>query len=279
MPALPALSPSRAADFLQCPLLYRFRVIDRLEAPPSAAAARGTLVHSVLERIFDLPATERTPETAVAMIDDAWAGMLQDQPELGDLVPGEDALKAWVGDAATLVRRWFGLEDPTRLEPSSREQYVETEVGGLLLRGYIDRLDTSPRGDIRVVDYKTGRSPSEKFEGQALFQLKFYGLVLWRSTGVVPRLLQLVYLGNGEILRFAPDERDLIATERKITALWSAITAAAEAGDWRPRTSGRCSWCDYRQHCPEFGGTPPPLPPDAVQRALDPGYGREVPTS
>ena len=26
----PALSPSRAADFLTCPLLYRFRVIDRL---------------------------------------------------------------------------------------------------------------------------------------------------------------------------------------------------------------------------------------------------------
>ena len=44
-----ALSPSRASDFMQCPLLYRFRVIDRLPSPPSAAAARGTLVHAVLE--------------------------------------------------------------------------------------------------------------------------------------------------------------------------------------------------------------------------------------
>ena len=58
----PALSPSRAADFKQCPLLFRFRTIDKLEGPPSPAAARGTLVHAVLEHLFDLPAAERTPE-------------------------------------------------------------------------------------------------------------------------------------------------------------------------------------------------------------------------
>ncbi|HEX2823388.1 MAG TPA: PD-(D/E)XK nuclease family protein, partial [Streptosporangiaceae bacterium] len=38
-----ALSPSRAADFMTCPLLYRFRVIDRLPEPPTTATARGTL--------------------------------------------------------------------------------------------------------------------------------------------------------------------------------------------------------------------------------------------
>ncbi|MGL5830057.1 MAG: PD-(D/E)XK nuclease family protein, partial [Angustibacter sp.] len=42
-----ALSPSRAADFMQCPLRYRLRVIDRIPEPPSAAATRGTLVHWV----------------------------------------------------------------------------------------------------------------------------------------------------------------------------------------------------------------------------------------
>ncbi|NUP20980.1 MAG: DUF2800 domain-containing protein, partial [Streptomyces sp.] len=47
-----SLSPSRASDFMQCPLLYRFRVIDRLPEKPSAAATKGTLVHAVLERLF-----------------------------------------------------------------------------------------------------------------------------------------------------------------------------------------------------------------------------------
>src|SRR6516225_2707965 len=62
--ARPSLSPSRAGDFLTCPLLYRFRVIDRLPEPPTAAAARGTLVHAVLERLFDQRPANRNPHAA-----------------------------------------------------------------------------------------------------------------------------------------------------------------------------------------------------------------------
>ena len=61
---LGALSPSRAGDFMTCPLLYRFRTIDRLPEEPSPDAVRGTVVHKVLEDLFDLPAAERTPEQA-----------------------------------------------------------------------------------------------------------------------------------------------------------------------------------------------------------------------
>ena len=40
--------------------------------------------------------------------------------------------------------------------------------------------------------------------------MKFYALVLWRLSGMVPRMLQLVYLGNSEIVRYSPDEADLL---------------------------------------------------------------------
>src|SRR3954454_754325 len=62
--AASALSPSRAADFMQCPLLYRFRVVDRLPEAPSPAAVRGTVVHAVLERLFDLPGPRPPPRRA-----------------------------------------------------------------------------------------------------------------------------------------------------------------------------------------------------------------------
>jgi len=269
-----ALSPSRAADFMQCPLLYRFRVIDKLPSPPSAAAARGTLVHSVLERLFDLPAAARTIEAAATLGEPQWHALLEGDPELADLVDEADpaALARWFGDAVSLIQRWFTLEDPTRLEPDARELYVETDLDGLTLRGYVDRLDVTPTGEMRVVDYKTGRSPSELFEGKALFQMKFYALVLWRLRGRVPRLLQLVYLGgtDPEIVRYSPDEADLLAVERKLKALWLAIETAAQNGDWRPHKSRLCDWCDHRSLCPEWGGTPPPLPELAAVLALDP---------
>src|SRR4051794_33321455 len=53
-PRRPSLSPSRAADFKSCPLLYRFRTIDRLPERKTRAAVRGTLVHAVLEKLYDL---------------------------------------------------------------------------------------------------------------------------------------------------------------------------------------------------------------------------------
>src|SRR5450759_5750159 len=231
-----ALSPSRASDFMQCPLLYRFRVIDKLPSAPSPAAARGTLVHSVLERLFDLPADGRTIEAASALVEPQWQALLEGEPELADLVDATDlaAMASWFGDAVSLIERWFTLEDPTRLEPAERELYVETDLDGLTLRGYVDRLDVASTGEVRVVDYKTGRSPSELFEGKALFQMKFYALVLWRLRGQVPRMLQLVYLANSEIVRYSPDEADLLAVERKLKALWRAIENAALTGDWRP---------------------------------------------
>jgi putative RecB family exonuclease len=259
---LGALSPSRAADFMSCPLLYRFRTIDRLPEPPSPDALRGTVVHKVLEDLFDLPAARRTPEEAGEMLLPVWERIRADEPDVATLF-GEDgpALTAWLVSCRTVLERYFTLEDPTRLEPAERELYVETVLDSrLLLRGYVDRLDVAPDGRLRVVDYKTSKAPNPLFEAKALFQMRFYALVLWRLRGRVPSVLQLVYLGSGEILRYEPDEADLRATERKVEAVWRAIRTAEESGDWQPHRSRLCDWCAHRSICPAWGGTPPPLP-------------------
>jgi putative RecB family exonuclease len=111
-----------------------------------------------------------------------------------------------------------------------------------------------------VVDYKTGKAPRPEYADEALFQMKFYALVLWRLRGVVPRRLQLVYLGSGDVLTYDPSEGDLRGVERKLQALWEAIREATDSGDWRPRPSRLCDWCDFQAVCPSFGGTPPPYP-------------------
>ena len=101
--------------------------------------------------------------------------------------------------------------------------------------------------------------------------MKFYALVLWRHARCRARALQLVYLGNSEIVRYEPDEQDLLATERKVKALWAAIERAARTGDWRPSPSRLCDWCDHRALCPAFGGTPPPAARGRRRAGLRPG--------
>jgi putative RecB family exonuclease len=269
-PRGPSLSPSRAADFMACPLLYRFRVVDRLPEPPSPAAARGTLVHAVLERLFDEPAAGRTPAAARGLLPGQWDRLLTDEPELAAMFDDEEQRGAWFDEARLMLDRYFTLEDPTRLEPAHREMSVQALLeSGLTLRGYIDRLDVAPTGEVRIVDYKTGTAPREEYEARALFQMKFYALALWRAGSAIPKMLQLIYLGNGEIVRYMPDEADLVATERKINALWQAIDRARSSGDWRPRPSRLCDWCSHRALCPAYGGTPPPLPSDGAAGPAD----------
>ncbi|MGK5685347.1 RecB family exonuclease [Actinoplanes sp. URMC 104] len=296
----PSLSPSRAADFKTCPLLFRFRTVDRLPEQPSADQARGTLVHAVLESLFDLPAAERTPEAAAALVAPSWARLLAEEPALAEIFaaatdPAQpalidaaalaaeadatggagaasegDRLAAFLASAQALLPGYFAVEDPRRLEPAERETLVSTLIDDeLLIRGYIDRLDVAPGGELRVVDYKTGGAPREAFEGRALFQLKFYALVLWRTRGVVPRVLRLVYLKDAEVCDYSPDAEELERFERTLVALSQAIERAKRERTFPPKPSRLCGWCSHQALCPAFGGTPPPYP-TAPDDLLDP---------
>src|SRR6201996_1393590 len=259
----PALSPSRASDFKQCPLLYRFRAIDRLPEPSSTAQGRGAGGPSALAQLYALPAAERGPDTAMTLVDPAWERIVAAQPELAE--DFEPALRAELLDEArALLSGYYRLEDPTRFDPESCEQRVEVELeDGTLLRGFVDRIDVAPTGEMRVVDYKTGKAPPEAralAEFKAMFQMKFYAVALLRSRGVLPTRLRLVYLADGAILDYSPDLDELLRFEKTLMAIWRAIQSAGATGDFRPRPSRLCDWCAHHAHCPAFGGTPPPYP-------------------
>jgi putative RecB family exonuclease len=258
------LSPSRAADFKSCPLVYRFRSVDKLPQRPTPDKARGTLVHAVLDRLFDLPGAERTYDRAAALVEPEWASLAEAEPETAALF-AEGGLAEWLDSARRMIAGYFALEDPSRLEPAAREQLVEAvldigDAAPLGLRGYVDRLDVAPTGEVRVVDYKTGAIPREAYEAKALFQLKFYALVLWRTRGTVPHQLKLMYLADRDTLTYRPDAAELERFERTLVAVWRAIERAVTRRDFRANPSRLCDWCDYQALCPPHGGTLPPYP-------------------
>lgn len=259
----PALSPSRASDFKQCPLLYRFRAIDRLPEPASTAQVRGSVVHAALEQLYSLPAADRGPATAMTLVDPAWDRVAGERPDFAAEFAPE--LRAeLLEQARQLLSGYYRLEDPTRFDPQSCEQRVEVELSdGTLLRGFVDRIDVAPTGELRVVDYKTGRAPSaarELAEAKAMFQMKFYAVALLRSRDVLPARLRLLYLADGQVLDYTPDLDELLRFEKTLMAMWRAIQSAGVTGDFRPNPSRLCDWCAHHEHCPVFGGTPPPYP-------------------
>ena len=252
-----ALSPSRCGDYLQCPLLFRFRALDRLPEPKPVAQVKGTLVHAVLEEMHKLPREQRLYPAAVKQLKPTWADMCAKDKDLLELVP-EEELYDFLVECRSLLRGYFEMENPQGFDAYATEMYVDTVLpNGVPVRGFIDRVDVAPTGQVRVVDYKTGKKPLPRYSDQAKFQMRFYALVYWRLYGRIPDQLRLMYLKVMDSMFLAPSKEELEYFERDLADLWAKIQADIEAGQFKTKTSKLCGWCPHQSLCPEFGGTPP----------------------
>lgn len=254
-----ALSASRASDFQRCPLLYRLRAIDKIPEPKTRAQVLGTVVHSVLEELYGLEQHERAPSRAAGLVPAAVEHFYEVEGG-ADVVPRTDR-DGFEVEVAALVSALYGVEDPQRFSPDACEQYLVTATAsGTPLHGYLDRVDVAPSGEVRVVDYKTGKPPHPRYQEQAMFQMRFYALMYQRIHGEAPTQLKLIYLKNGSWLTLTPDTGSLAGTEAQLDTLWAEIERAGETGQFEPRTSKLCGWCAHQALCPAFGGTPPEYP-------------------
>ena len=251
-----SLSPSKVSAFKSCALAFRFSVIDRLPEPPSAPAVKGTLVHRALERLYCAPPAQRTLPSALAGLAAAVEEARNGDAEYQALRLDGDAEAAFVADAEELVRRYFRLEDPTAVRPIGLELLLEAQLGGVRLRGIIDRLDLDDDGELVVTDYKTGRVPTPRFEQDRFGGVHFYALLCESMLGRRPARVQLLYLSDGVAIVASPSEQSVRGLERRVTALWQAVERACARDDFRPRPGALCDWCAFRSYCPAFGGDP-----------------------
>ena len=242
------LSPSRVAEFNNCPQLYKYRVIDLLPEPPSIDAERGTLIHTILEDLFELPAADRTLESAQELLPKRWQEQISAKPEISSLIDNE---KEFSDRANSLLSNYFSLENPQSFEPTYRELHLEMDLSEkLYLHGYVDRLDVAPTGEVRIVDYKTGKAPKPGWEEKALFQLRVYALLYWRNNGVLPKLLQLIYLGDSKLIRSSPTEGELVQTEKTLFRVADEILKAIDEDSFKAKPSKLCDWCFFKTICP-----------------------------
>ncbi len=242
------LSPSAVSEYENCPQLYKYRKIEKLPEPPSLDAERGILVHTILQDLFEIPASGRTPQAAIDLLPSRWAIQLEGKPALLEMVTNE---KEWLDRASALLSTYFTLENPTTFEATHREMHLENDFdSNVYLHGYVDRLDVAPTGEVRIVDYKTGKAPKPEWEEKALFQLRVYALLYWKNTGVLPRLLQLIYLGDGKVIKSNPTMAEIESAEKVLRRVAKDIFISIDKDYWPPKPSRLCDWCFFKSICP-----------------------------
>ena len=260
LPVPATLSPSKVSAFKECPLAFRFATIDRVPEAPSPFAVKGTLVHRALQLLFwEQPQGRRTPAAALDALRRARVELDVDAEfvELG-LSAEDDA--AFVADAETMLGRYFELEDPNEVRAIGMEVLLEARLGGMRLRGIIDRLELDGDGELVVTDYKTGRSPSVNFEANRLSGVHFYAYLCQRTFGRRPARVQLLYLGDPVAISTIPSEQSIRGLEVRAGAVWTAVERACERDDFRPSPGRLCDWCSFQAWCPAFGGDPAQAP-------------------
>jgi putative RecB family exonuclease len=246
------LTPSKVTAFTNCPLAFRFSQIERLPEPPSPHAVKGTLVHAALEGLFwHHGPGARTPAAAAAELDRAWRD-LQDDEEYAQLELDTDDAERFLSDARVLVDNYFRLEDPNEARAVGVELGVETTVDGMRLRGIIDRLDVADDGSLIVVDYKTGRAPSERFERGSLGGVQTYALLCESLLGRAPAEVRLLYLRQPIAISSVASEQSIRGQRKRAVAVWSAIERACDAEDFRPHVGPLCDHCHFKTSCPAF---------------------------
>lgn len=250
---LETLSPSRASDFKHCPQLFKFRAIDRLPEPTTVHQARGTTAHLALQRLYDRPAPERTPEVLYDLFRQAWAEVRVE--EFDGLFSTIEEERAWGLESLALLANYFSVEDPTRLEPIGRELDMLEDLDGIVIRGILDRMEETADGRLVITDYKTGKAPPEQYALPAFFALKIYALLIRRRTGRTPDGVKLIYLNGPTVYQISVSDAQLDAMDRQLRALWTAIDSAIAENRFPPRVSKLCEWCSFQDICPAFATT------------------------
>jgi putative RecB family exonuclease len=234
------------------------------------------MVHLALQHLMDRPAAGRTVDAALADLRRAREEMADD-PDLVDLGLDAEQDAAFLASAEQLVRNYFLLEDPTQVRGNGLELMLGTDVTvdvrskdaagqwrttphRLRLRGIIDRLDIDDDGEITVVDYKSGRAPSERFEQGRLSGVHFYAYLCERFLGKMPAKVKLLYLADPVTITATPSAQSIRGLGRRVEAIWSTVVQACEKESFRANPGKLCAYCSYHAYCPAQGGSLDALP-------------------
>jgi putative RecB family exonuclease len=242
--------------FENCPRRYAFKYVEKppIEELQSVEAFMGSSVHETLEELYKAVQMERTPKWEEtrdfyeAYWDKNWTDDIRIvRPEYsGDDYRnvGRRCLQDYfVKHFPFRETRILGIEEHIILDLDGTGKYK--------LQGYIDRLAEADDGTIEIHDYKTSRRLPAQEEIDRERQLALYQIgIESRWDNVQSVRLVWHYLRSGRTLVSVRTRESLDQLRTSTMQLIDTIGETTERGDFPPKESMLCDWCDYQELCP-----------------------------
>ena len=248
--APPHLSPSSLSTFEQCPLKFKYNKIDLIPDKSGIEAVMGNFVHDVLESLYKLEPQDRTKASARDLAREVFYGQYEER--VVSLLHTEAAVKKLRWQAWFCIDNLWKVEDPTNIHPIGLESELNHKLGGVVLKGFIDRYTDSNDNGLVISDYKTGKTPRAAWISDKFEQLRIYAAIM-QETQILPvSTLELIYLKDGVKFTEKVTQDALAGTVVRIQNIKSSIDSRCETGLFEAQKSRLCDWCSYKKICPEW---------------------------
>lgn len=253
-----SFSYSKMGMYKECPQKYKFRYVHMLPEKPKYYFAFGSAMHAVMEFIYN-PAKTVFPtlQEALAFFDSEWNKTSFEQKGYASV---EKELEGYA-EGRRILETYYAQNAATFTHPLSVEMKSTLELDGLSLISILDRMDYLGDGQIKILDYKTGKTVQREPD-----QLYMYQKVVENS----PTIKALVQAKDPKVKEVRVGELSFYhlptmtelkfdrAPDKEIFEFWQGVLQIAgniRAGKFDPTPGeNQCRWCDYRNLCPVFTG-------------------------
>ncbi len=237
------LSFSKLSRYLHCPRCFLAEFVYLIPGGDSAHSIVGKAAHEALETFYrgwrDADAEGRPTPGVEELERLTRARFLAAWPR--DRAPDEDLLRQ---SLAMMRTAWERLHsDGAHIVELEREHVLGYACDGVRheIRARIDRVDATPGGGLRVVDYKTGRARKDLANPETDdLQLGIYAMAVCQALGEPGpgSVCEYWLLQDGAVGRIGFDALDMDKVRKKIDRAIRGMMA----GDWA--RSSRCAGDD-----------------------------------
>jgi len=241
-PLQPNLSYSQLNSYKICPLQYKYLYVLKIPTLPTASASFGTTIHKTLQDFYSefIKNKKVNINRLIEIYKKTWIPVGYSSKAHEDRMKkeGEKMLKNYFDKFHSLDLKIIGLEKLFKIKITE----------DIYLTGKIDRIDTINKNEVEIIDYKTGKKPSDRELTKSL-QLTIYTLASHDKNLFNKKLedinLTFYYLQTPEKITLKKTEEELIDTKDRIIDMVGEIRQ-----NIFPANPGiHCDFCPYKIIC------------------------------
>lgn len=233
------LSASVIERYETCPLQFK---IERFWKVPGEVAAQmqyGNTIHTLLRDYYESRRAGR-PKSADEMVQLLRAGLA----ETGFVDPVQREL--YEKEGTKQLREFVRLDQAKPpAEVIGTERGFEITLGGVRVKGRLDRIDRIAGNRVAIIDYKTGKPRTEDHARKSL-QLSIYALAAREKWDYEAERLTFYNVADNTEVASKRDAPQLAEACQRV----AEVAAEINAGNFDPKPGFHCGWCAYRNLCP-----------------------------